>query len=216
MMFNHEDDERFLFVMAALGEATGQEPTDFKIKIYAKGLEDMPIEDIEKSAWEIMRNRTLASFPKIGELREQVNGKKQDLAVLALANLEKGIARIGRYRSAQFEDSIIMACVESMGGWIQVCSYEMREWEFKKKDFVRLYEALCSNPGRLQAPSRLVGFSEQCNDFMCHAAEPEVKKFTADNRMIEGDGDQKAIGYEPAQQTEAIIKGLIGGQRLVR
>lgn len=192
--------------MGLLCETFGREATVLLLKAYYAVLGRLTDAEFQISVVKVLESKTFNKLPLPAEILEMTQGKKQDQAILALANLEKGIARIGRYRSAQFEDPIIMACVESMGGWIQVCSYEMREWEFKRKDFLRLYEAFLANPDRVQAPSRLVGYAEQTNDFMCTPGQIEVKKFTTNNSMVDGDPEQKSIGYTSAEPVGKLLK----------
>lgn len=164
-MFNHLDDERFLFVMAALGEAYGQESSAFKERIYAKALEDISIEAIESAAWSLIKTRTLASFPKVGEIREHLHGgKSEDKAVLALDTLERAMSSVGKYRSIVFDDPLIMAVVSSMGGWPKLCSMEADEWKWSRKDFEKIYRAYSAQPlERLQIPERLAGIAERDN-----------------------------------------------------
>lgn len=164
-MFDHTSDERFIFVMSSLAETYGQETNPFKEKVYAKALADAPIEAIEQAAWEIIRTRTLASFPKPGEIREYLNGgKAEDKAVLALDRLERAISSVGKYRSVAFADTTIMAVVHSMGGWVKLCSMEADEWKWARKDFEKIYRAYSALPAdRLQIPEHLSGIAERDN-----------------------------------------------------
>lgn len=175
-MFDHLNDERFLFVMAALGEATGQESSVFKERVYAEALKDVSIEQIEAAAWEIIRNRTLASFPKVGEIREYLHGgKSEDKAVLALDKLERAMSSVGKYRSVAFDDPLIMAVVYSMGGWPKLCSMEADEWKWSRKDFDKIYRAYSAQPiERLQIPGHLAGIVELDNSAKGFDEVPQI------------------------------------------
>lgn len=164
-MYDHMKDERFIFVMAALGEAYGHESSEFKEMVYAKALADVPVERIEQAAWEIIKSRTLASFPKVAEIREFLGGgKSEDKAVLALDKLERAMSSVGKYRSVVFDDPLIMAVVSSMGGWPKLCSMEADEWKWSRKDFEKIYRAYSAQPlERLQIPERLAGIAERDN-----------------------------------------------------
>jgi len=175
-MFDHINDERFIFVMAALSEAYGQETNPFKEKIYAKALDDIPIEQIEAAAWEIIRTRTLSSFPKASEIREYLGGgKAEDKAILALDTLEKAMSSVGQYRSVVFSDPVIMAAVYSMGGWVKLCSMEAEEWKWARKDFEKIYRAFISqDKAKLQIPEHLAGFAEATNSARGLNVAPEI------------------------------------------
>lgn len=143
MSYDHISDFRFIDVMAALGEASGQESTPFKEKIYAQALQDIHIEQIEAAAWSIIKNRTLASFPKIGELRDAVGGKAEDNAEVQAAVVWQSIKKYGSARSIVFDDSVTMAVVQqAFGGWTKLCADLMEDqMQWFIKDFSRHYIA---------------------------------------------------------------------------
>lgn len=175
-MFDHSTDERFLFVMAALGEAAGQESSAFKEKVYAEALKDVPIGQIESAAWEIIRNRTLSTFPKVGEIREYIHGgKSEDKAVLALNKLERAMSSVGKYRSVTFDDPFITATVSAMGGWPKICCMEQDEWKWARKDFDKIYRAFSQQPiASLQIPEHLPGIEERDNSANGYNAASKV------------------------------------------
>lgn len=75
MNYQHEKDTRFLFLMSVLSEATGQDCGEFKIKIYATALSDMSIAEIDSAVWHLVKTRTTASFPKVAEIRNVIEGR---------------------------------------------------------------------------------------------------------------------------------------------
>ncbi len=186
-MFDHSTDERFLFVMAALGEAAGQESSAFKEKVYAQALADAPIEAIEQAAWELIRTRTLASFPKVGEIREYLNGgKAEDKAVLALDRLERAMSSVGKYRSVAFADTTIMAVVHSMGGWVKLCSMEADEWKWARKEFEKIYRVYSTKPiSQLQIPEHLSGIAERDNSARGLRDKSEEIIFIGDSKRFD-------------------------------
>lgn len=175
-MFDHSANAKFLFVMAALGEAAGQESSAFKEKVYAEALKDVPIEQIEAAAWEIIRNRTLSTFPKVGEIREYIHGgKSEDKAVLALNKLERAMSSVGKYRSVSFDDPFIMATVSAMGGWPKICCMEQDEWKWARKDFDKIYRAFSTQAAsNLQIPEHLPGIEERDNSANGYDVQPKI------------------------------------------
>lgn len=159
-MFDHTGEERFIQVMMVLAEAVQQELTEFKVKVYAKGLEDLPIEDIEKGAWTLIRTRTTASWPKIAEIRESVNGRPEDEAQIALARLERAMTAQGAYRTVCFDDPVIHAIVRAFGGWPKCCAADLDEWKFKRIEFLKVYRSFAPNLHRVEVPLMLTGIHE--------------------------------------------------------
>lgn len=180
----HHRNPRFIEVMGALAEASGQTTTPFKEKIYAKALDDLTIEQVEQAAWHIIKTRVFATFPKIGELREAVLGKREEVSALALDKLEKAMARHGAYRSVIFDDPIIHAVVRSMGGWPKICSLPEEEWKFKRKEFEKLYAAFSSRPNSVETPLQLAGIVERDNSARGYCGEV-APVYIGDKMIIE-------------------------------
>ncbi|MFZ4563636.1 MAG: DUF6475 domain-containing protein [Bacteroidales bacterium] len=141
MQYNHNNDARFLEIMIALSEASGQETTALKERIYAQGLDDISISDIEQAAWSIIKTRTLSSFPKIGELREIIGGKTDDIADIEASKVWKAISSVGGYSSIVFDDAITQAVIQhAFGGWAKLCEETMVDQQkWFMKDFVKFY-----------------------------------------------------------------------------
>lgn len=179
MKFNHNKNPRFIEVMAALSEASGQETTELKERIYAQGLEEIPIEDIEQAAWSMIKTRTLSSFPKIGELRELIGGKVEDIAEIEASKVWKAINQVGGYSAICFDDATTQAVIlHAFGGWPKLCEetlVDQQKWFMK--DFVKFYGSFFRQglrvtgalPGRggLSADSvKLVGDQEKAYQIM--------------------------------------------------
>jgi len=130
-----------------------------KMEIYFKALDDLSIEDVEKATWHLIRTRTVASFPKVAEIREAVTGNIDDRATLAYDAFARGKSQTGAYDSVSFEDRIIHAVIRAMGGWKDVCLITEDEWKFRRKEFIDTYKALSRNPGS-ELPAKIIGLSE--------------------------------------------------------
>lgn len=207
-MFKHEKNERFLFCMAALAEATGQEANPMKIKVYAQGLNDIPVDDIERACQHIIRTRTTATFPKVAEIREAIHGKASDKAVLAVQVIEKATEK-GPYSSIVFDDPYIHATIHALGGWEHVCEISAipDEWKFFKKDIERVYGAMLTKSIPSDTPLRLAGYCERVNsaagyDLNIHKPRIEymgdvqqIKQWRSEVRQLQ-DNAKKAIGFE--------------------
>ena len=196
MLHDHVNNYRFIDVMIALGEASGQESTTLKEKIYAQGLEDIAIEEIEKAAWLLIKTRTFASFPKIGEIRDAVGGKAEDCADVQASIVWQTVTRYGGARSVVFDDPVTMAVIQQgFGGWQKMCSellIDQMQWFLK--DFVKHYIAFkrsnmkhigylagYSDPvllGITEGPA-MIGDQQKCLDILEQAKEtPLIGGFT--------------------------------------
>lgn len=102
-------------------------------------------------------------FPSIGNIAKHIDGTAkqnaaavEDKAAIAWACIERDIRRIGSYGTLKLEDKQALATVKAMGGWQSICQTETSKMEWKRKEFIRMYETFERMP--LEAlPSSLPG-----------------------------------------------------------
>ena len=105
-------------------------------------------------------------FPKPADLIRQLSGtsKQQEAAIedkasIAWACIERDIRRIGSYGTLKMDDKQALAAVKAIGGWQSLCQTETSKMEWKRKEFIRMYETFertpldalpASLPGRIE------------------------------------------------------------------
>ncbi|MFP5211943.1 MAG: DUF6475 domain-containing protein [Acidobacteriota bacterium] len=134
------DEARFLALFTGLCEYFDKKFSDPLLEIYFESLKDMPYEQVD--AVISMAIRTLKFFPKICELREMVNGRGEDRALIAWEQLQEAMQRAGRYNSVLFADPKISRVVNLLGGWLEVCNWPTDEMKFRRQEFLKAYAAL--------------------------------------------------------------------------
>ena len=127
--------------MAVLAEIfdQGQEPSEFKIQLYFQALFGYEIEVIEKAAAAIIKSRVYPAFPKPGEIIREIEGTREERAVIAWGEVVDAIKRTGPYPSVAFSEPVIHAVIEFMGGWPATGDWLEDEIKWKQKEFERLY-----------------------------------------------------------------------------
>jgi Domain of unknown function (DUF6475) len=163
--------------MATLCEIYEREPTDLLLKAYYATLKILSDEEFTKAVGAVMSNNVFNKLPRPAEIMEMVNGKPEDAAQIALRKLEEGLQKYGCYDSVAFDDPLIHAVVQGMGGWIAVSEASAtEEWKWLRKDFEKLYLALVRNrPAALRTPPTLAGFHEIGNNARGFESHVEVK-----------------------------------------
>ena len=160
----NEDKRAFFDLMMAAGEVYGREVTQPMAAIYFSALENASIEQVQEAMMAHMQNPDSGQFfPKPADLIKQMTGttKQQDAAIedraaIAWACIERDIRRIGSYGTLKLDDKQALATVKAMGGWQSICQTETSKMEWKRKEFIRMYEAFERTP--LEAlPSSLPG-----------------------------------------------------------
>lgn len=102
-------------------------------------------------------------FPNIANVAKHAEGTAkqnaaavEDKAAIAWACIERDIRRAGSYGTLKLEDKQALATVKAMGGWQSICQTETSKMEWKRKEFIRMYETFERMP--LEAlPSSLPG-----------------------------------------------------------
>lgn len=160
----NEDKRAFFDLMMAAGEVYGREVTQPMAAIYFSALANVSIEQVQEAMMAHMQNPDSGQFfPKPADLIKQMTGttKQQDaaiedLAAIAWACIERDIRRIGSYGTLKLDDKQALATVKAMGGWQSICQTETSKMEWKRKEFIRMYETFERMP--LEAlPSSLPG-----------------------------------------------------------
>ena len=160
----NEDKRAFFDLMMAAGEVYGREVTKPMAAIYFSALANVSIEQVQEAMMAHMQNPDSGQFfPKPADLIKQMTGttKQQDAAIedraaIAWACIERGIRRVGSYGTLKLEDKQALATVKAMGGWQSICQTETSKMEWKRKEFIRMYETFERMP--LEAlPSSLPG-----------------------------------------------------------
>ncbi len=143
MKHDHIRNPEFHEMMSLMAEQSGQPTSDFKDRMYAEGLADIPMEQLKAAVWALVKTRVFASFPKIGEIRDAIGGKAEDQAEVQAALVWDTIRRFGSTRTVMFDDSVTMAVItRSFGGWQKLCAEMMEDkLQWFIKDFAKHYIA---------------------------------------------------------------------------
>lgn len=143
-----------------LGEIFDVNVSKHKMDIYFEILKSYTDEQIEK-AFEIIV-RTCKFFPKPAEIIELIEGKENEKLLLMWEKIKNAIRDHGAYESIAFEDRIINQIIESLGGWVFLCSTPNEEMKWRQKEFERLYYVF-RNQNVKEMPVYVMGITEQCN-----------------------------------------------------
>ncbi len=113
------------------------------VLIYFNALRDYDLDAVIQALGDHVRTPGRCNFfPKPGSLIELMDGTKATAAMRAWSKVDKAIRSYGRNRSVVFDDALIHAVVDEMGGWLKLCETgSERDLEFLKNNFCKRYEA---------------------------------------------------------------------------
>lgn len=151
--------------MAILCEIYKREVTDLLLTGYYMVLSKLEDQQFEDAIQKILETRIYTDLPTPGDIYQAVIGNSEIKAIQALKKLEYAVDHYGYYYSMVFDDPIIHAVVDRMGGWEWMTTQTYEEWKWIRKDFTKLYSQLSSlNINLIDAPQRLIGYCERTND----------------------------------------------------
>jgi len=156
------DKKVFAQYITGFCEIYNKQPTKSLLELYYFVLSDMNEDEFKNSVVELLKTRKFATLPKPAEILEYSRPDVEKLAILAIDDIERAIAKGGVYSSVTFEDRVINSIIDHLGGWIAVCQMDLTEWKWAKKEIVKLYETYSK---RSNHPTHLIGIAENVNGY---------------------------------------------------
>lgn len=163
----NDDAKEFARLMVAAGEMYGREVSRELMRMMFDALADLPIQDVKRGIKAHVNSPDGGQFfPKPADIRRQLVGTAKEQAAqvedrgsVAWAAIQYQIRRVGSYGTLKLEDRQALAAVKAMGGWSDLCHTQADKMEWKRKEFLRLYETFertpldmlpASMPGRIE------------------------------------------------------------------
>lgn len=121
--------------------------------------------------------------PKPADVVRNLDGSKETRAMLAWSKVEKAIRRVGSYQSVVFDDPIIHAVIQDMGGWCDLNKITEDETPFKAREFEKRYQGYALRPPS-EYPRTLSGIFEATNRLNGHKTQPPVLLGNKDRAVL--------------------------------
>jgi hypothetical protein len=164
---NKTDSRAFTFLWTAMAEQYGKTVSDAAQAMAFAALERCHLDDIRRAisahVADPERGRWMA---KPADLIMHIDGDPESRSLQAWSKVLGAIQTVGPYQTVVFDEPSIMAALEDMGGWIELCNISEDEAPFKRNEFVKRYKGYLNRPALTHLP-KLVGISESHN--MQHA-----------------------------------------------
>lgn len=101
-------------------------------------------------------------MPQPSDIIRIIDGGVGEQAELAWAKAFRAVSLVGAYSDVVFDDAIIHAVIDGMGGWVKFCAGEHKDFDFKRLEFVKAYRAI-KNRGVSEYVGVLQGISNAQN-----------------------------------------------------
>lgn len=154
--------------MTMLGEMYDRKVSVALMDGYWMVLCDMSDEEFIGSITAILSGRKFASFPKPAEILDFAKPDLESIAMLAWGDVERAIYKAGKYASVSFQDPVVNSVIDAFGGWVWLCSQDVSEMKWVRKEFPKLYEVHSKVETH---PTHLIGLSERENGYTKEIAQ---------------------------------------------
>ncbi|OEE65889.1 hypothetical protein A1OO_08760 [Enterovibrio norvegicus FF-33] len=100
--------------------------------------------------------------PKPADVIRLMGGTSKDRAIVAWSKVSKAISSVGAWNDVVFDDALIHACIDQMGGWAKLCQSSEKDLPFRAAEFENKYRTALFNPPE-SYPKSLSGMANQHN-----------------------------------------------------
>ena len=164
--------QRFAAAMTSLAEYYGKELSGGVLSLYWQGLSQFSITEIESAIGLHLQNPDAGQWmPKIADIIRMIEGTTADSATIAWAKVMRAVGSVGQFQSLAFDDALIHAVIDDMGGWPKICQTEEKEIPFLQNRFEKSYRAYRVRRETPIYPKYLCGVSETQNSAAGHKSD---------------------------------------------
>jgi len=148
---------KVLEVLAGVHDFYGKEMSDFAAQVWLQAFQGFDSEQVTKALSAHLMDAERGQFmPKPADIVRQLQGTNTDRSVMAWGKCLEAAAKVGAYQSVAFDDKVIHAVIEDLGGWVRFCRTEFDDLSYLQKRFCDAYKAYAGR-GDFGYPSKLLG-----------------------------------------------------------
>ena len=172
------DRAKFLEVLTGVHDFYGKDMTPFAVQVWVQACEAFDVQQVTKALSAHLMDPEHGRFmPKPADIVKQLQGTRTDRSLIAWGKVLNAMQRVGAYESVCFDDGLIHAAIDDLGGWPQMCQGKLDDLPFLERRFCDSYKAY-ANKGDCTFPAVMQGL---------HSIENGIKGFDGPKPMLIGD-----------------------------
>lgn len=198
------DRQPFADLLAEVMAYYNRDTSPFVLDVFWAGLRQHEFADVSRAFSLHARDPDHGQFaPRVADLTRLLEGSTQTQGMRAWAKVDRAIRSVGQYQSVAFDDPLIHAVVDEMGGWPSLCRCKADEIPFRAREFERRYAAYRLRREAPAFPPHLIGLCE---------SENRMHGFEIDSRpVLIGDPD-KAVRVMERGKAQPSLQITYAGQ----
>lgn len=136
------DFRRFGVALTALAELHGREVSEAATTLWWEALKGFDIDQVERALRRCVTDPERGQFmPKPADVIRMLDGTRTDRAAIAWGKVHGAISSVGAYTDVVFDDAVIHAVIDDLGGWPKVCRGELADLGYLAHRFCEAYRA---------------------------------------------------------------------------
>lgn len=199
------DFDQFSQLLNATADLYGKTMSGMAISLWWNALSQYDLNAVRGGLSRHMQSPDSGQFmPKPADVIRMIGGTTQDGALQAWAKVDAAVRSVGTYQTVAFDDPIIHAVVDDMGGWVALGTKTEHEWPFVAKEFENRYRGYRNRGGADEYPRTLIGIAEAQNSQNGIPSQPPV--LIGDTglakQVLLGGSDCRRIGVQQLSEQE--------------
>lgn len=152
------DRERFANLIADVLAFYGQTASKFGLSVWWQACQPFEFDAVQRALGRHAMNPERGQFPpKPADLVREIQGTPTDRAARAWSIVLDSASRVGAYTDVVFDDPIIHAVVDDLGGWPTLCRTESAQLSYTQHRFTEAYRAYAHRGDLTTWPRKLAG-----------------------------------------------------------
>lgn len=141
-----------------------QDVSDFVMDVWWAACAPYTMEQVRKALSQHATDPDQGRFaPKPADLVRMLGGTKTDRSQVAWGKVYEAMVHVGAYTDVCFDDGVIHAVVEDLGGWPTLCRTETKDLSYMQHRFCQSYQAYAGRDDVVFVP-KLCGDAGPDND----------------------------------------------------
>lgn len=154
---NASDKSKFVSLLTDALAFYRQDVSPFAMTVWWQACEPFAFEQVAKAMTAHAMDAERGQFaPKPADIVRQLAGTATDRAMLAWGKVHDAMGSVGAYTDVVFDDPVIHAVIEDLGGWPKCCRQPIDELSYLQHRFCEGYRAYAGR-GEFPYPRRLPG-----------------------------------------------------------
>jgi hypothetical protein len=192
-------------------------PSHVLISMYFEALRHIPLEDVLIGISSHVKDTDQGTYlPKPADILRNIQGNTETQAQVAWTKVDKAIRSVGSYQTVVFDDGLIHAVIDDMGGWVTLCAGDLKEYPFKQNQFITRYRGYVNKPP-ITTPSKLIGISEASNSALSNNYRLPPPVLVGDHKkalaLLATNSNSQRVGISRASTINEKLEALTDGKR---